>query len=170
MTDPVSMTPAKWAEFCTRMPQLIASEGVWEGWYRYYDAATGALVDQHRSRLICRMMPEDSPFPYYQTNQYFWENGRTGLVNLPLNHELSDRQILTVQQQSVDSYAEQIGDAYNWLAAEAATGGGRLLPLHLTPYIAGLPYRIDNVAALLNALAARLGNWFATGTNLFAAI
>ena len=26
-----------------------------------------------------------------------------GLINLPLNHELSDRQIITVQQQSADS-------------------------------------------------------------------
>ena len=87
-----------------------------------------------------------------------------GLVNVPLNHELSDRQILTVQQQSVDSYAEQILDAHDWLTAEAAAqGSGRMLPLHLTPYIIGLPYRMEAFEALLAALAARPNNWFARG-------
>ena len=87
-----------------------------------------------------------------------------GLVNVPLNHELSDRQILNVQQQSVDSYAEQILDAHHWLSKEAATqGSGRLLPLHLTPYIIGLPYRMDAFEALLAELAARPQTWFATG-------
>jgi hypothetical protein len=55
------------------------------------------------------------------------------LIALPSNHELSDRQILAVQQQSVDSYAEQMRDAYSWLDAEAQQFGGRMLPLHLTP-------------------------------------
>ena len=56
------------------MPLLASNEGVWEGWYRYYDAATGQLTDQHRSRLLCRIV-DDPKFTYYQTNQYFWEDG-----------------------------------------------------------------------------------------------
>lgn len=89
-----------------------------------------------------------------------------GIVNLPLNHELSDRQILTVQQQSVDSYAEQMRDAYTWLAGEATAHGGRMLPLHLTPYIIGLPYRIAAFEELLGWLAAQQGAWFATGSEI----
>jgi peptidoglycan/xylan/chitin deacetylase (PgdA/CDA1 family) len=89
-----------------------------------------------------------------------------GLVNLPLNHELSDRQILNVQQQSVDSYAEQMLDAHDWLSAEAAVQGGRLLPLHLTPYIIGLPYRMDAFERLLADLAARDQTWFARGSDI----
>lgn len=83
------------------------------------------------------------------------------IVNLPLNHELSDRQILTVQQQSADSYVEQMRDAYRWLAAEATSYGGRMLPLHVTPYIIGLPYRIAAFEELLRWLAAQKGAWFA---------
>lgn len=85
-----------------------------------------------------------------------------GIVNLPLNHELSDRQIVTVQQQSADSYAVQVRDAYGWLAAEAARfGAPRMLALHLTPYIMGLPYRIGALETLLAWLAAQPGAWLA---------
>ena len=108
------------------------------------------------------------------TTMYDWVNDelpyRFGpLVNLPLNHELSDRQIIGVQQQSADSYVEQLLDAHDWLAGEAAAaGGGRMLPIHLTPYIIGLPYRIDALERLLAALKAR-GAWFARGDEVIAA-
>lgn len=88
------------------------------------------------------------------------------IVNLPLNHELSDRQIVNVQQQSADGYAEQLRDAYDWLDAEAGRFGGRMLPLHLTPYIMGLPYRIGAFETLLGWLAAKDGAWFARGDEI----
>jgi allantoinase len=91
---------------------------------------------------------------------------RNGLINLPLNHELSDRQIITVQQQSVDSYAQSMMDAFDWLAEEAKNFGGRILPLHVTPYIIGLPYRIDAFERLLMELAARPEAWVATGEEM----
>lgn len=85
------------------------------------------------------------------------------LINVPINHELSDRQIITVQQNSADSWAQQMQDAYALLAAEASRfGGGRMLPLHVTPYIMGLPYRIGAFEALLNDLAATPDCVFAT--------
>lgn len=86
-----------------------------------------------------------------------------GLINLPLNHELSDRQIIGTQQQSAEDWAEQMVDAFDWLAAEAKTHGGRMLPLHLTPYIIGLPYRIGALESLLATLAGRSEAWFAPG-------
>lgn len=93
---------------------------------------------------------------------YRMETGAGSIVNVPLNHELSDRQILNVQQQSADSYVEQIKDAYRWLAGEAEHHGGRMLPLHLTPYIVALPYRIAAFENLLAWLADQDGSWFAT--------
>lgn len=86
-----------------------------------------------------------------------------GLIDLPLNHELSDRQIVATQQQSADSWAQQLGDAFDWLANEAKRYGGRMLPIHLTPYIIGLPYRIGALEALLARLVAREEAWFASG-------
>lgn len=76
------------------------------------------------------------------------------ILNVPVNHELSDRQIITVQQQSADSYAEQMRDACALFQQEAAqSGGGRLLTLNVTPYIMGLPYRIGAFEGLLAWLA-----------------
>jgi allantoinase len=96
---------------------------------------------------------------------YGFENG---LINLPLNHELSDRQIISIQQQSADGYAQQILDAFDWLTREASEDGGRMLPLHVTPYIIGLPYRIDAFEQVLTALKAR-GAWFARGDDIIGA-
>lgn len=89
-----------------------------------------------------------------------------GIVNLPLNHELSDRQVIAVQQQSAESYVEQIKDAYRLLATEAERHGGRMLPLHLTPYIIALPYRIAAFESLLQWLAEQDGAWFARGDEI----
>ena len=57
------------------MPLLAAQAGVWEGTYRCYDA-DGRLVDEHASRLTCRVAPGDG-FDYHQTNLYTWSDGRT---------------------------------------------------------------------------------------------
>ena len=70
------------------MPILVSNEGVWEGWYRYYDAKTGALTDQHRSRLLCRLIDEgDGKVRYHQTNYYFWEDGRSEIRDFPAWYE-----------------------------------------------------------------------------------
>lgn len=63
------------------MPLLARHEGVWEGWYRYYNAA-GEREDQHRSRLLCRF-PASGPYPYHQTNFYRWEDGRSETRDFP---------------------------------------------------------------------------------------
>ena len=100
---------------------------------------------------------------------YRFETTNGPLLNVPLNHELSDRQVITVQQQSMDSYARQLEDAYDWLLGETPRFGGRMLPIHLTPYISGLPYRIDALEGLLDRLSAREGAWFATTGQIAAA-
>lgn len=97
---------------------------------------------------------------------YRWRNG---IVNLPLNHELSDRQIINVTQASAESHARQVEDAADWLADEAARQDtGRLLPLALTPYIIGLPYRIGALEGLMDRLLARGDCWFAPGGTIVA--
>lgn len=94
---------------------------------------------------------------------YIFKTDAGPITNIPLNHELSDRQIINVQQQSVDSYARQMTDAANWLLAEAGQYGGRMLPMHLTPYIMGLPYRISSFEKLIASFAEHNDIGFARG-------
>ncbi len=115
---------------------------------------TPRLLHEAGVRYCCDWVNDEMPYAF-----------KNGLIDLPLNHELSDRQIITVQQQSADSYAQQISDAFDWLAQEAGEQGGRMLPLHVTPYIMGLPYRIDAFEVLLADLKAK-GAWFATGAEI----
>lgn len=116
---------------------------------------TPDLLHEAGVRYCCDWVNDELPYRF-----------KNGLINLPLNHELSDRQIITVQQKSADSYAESMADAFDWLVKEAAQYGGRMLPLHITPYIIGLPYRIDAFAKLLANLAARPEAWFAAGSEI----
>ncbi|WOE75365.1 polysaccharide deacetylase family protein [Alterisphingorhabdus coralli] len=94
---------------------------------------------------------------------YIFTTSAGDIVNIPLNHELSDRQIINVQQQSIDSYTQSIHDAADWLLQEADQHGGRMLPMHLTPYITGLPYRIARFEELVTQLAANSAIGFARG-------
>lgn len=129
------------------------------GWLsiaRSQSFATADLLKDAGIEYCCDWANDELPWAF-----------NNGLINLPLNHELSDRQILNVQQQTIDSYAEQVLDAHEWLSREAMeSGGGRMLPLHLTPYITGLPYRMDTFERLLADLAARQNTWFARGADI----
>lgn len=60
-------------------PLLARNEGVWEGYYRYYDAA-GRKIDEHRSRLLCRIIEDRD---YHQTNLYRWADGRRATRDFP---------------------------------------------------------------------------------------
>ena len=72
------------AELKATMPILARNEGVWEGWYRYYDI-DGNQVDAHRSRLICRF-PDKGPYTYHQSNIYTWEDGREEIRDFPAQY------------------------------------------------------------------------------------
>jgi len=67
------------------LPLLARHEGIWDGWYRYYDPA-GDKTDEHRSRLVCRFT-DDGPHPYQQTNHYSWADGRTEVREFPASYQ-----------------------------------------------------------------------------------
>jgi hypothetical protein len=116
---------------------------------------TPRLLVEEGYRYLCDWVNDELPYAM---------NTEAGAITaLPLNHELSDRQIISVQQNSAESYVQQMQDAYSWLSSESARFGGRMLPLHLTPYIIALPYRIAAFEALLGWLSAQDGAWFARG-------
>ena len=130
----------------------------WQSIARSQSWNTPRLLVEAGFDYMCDWVNDDLP--------YFATTSAGTIVSLPFNHELSDRQLIAVQQQSMDSVARQVEDAFDWLAAESAQYGGRVLPLTLTPYITGLPYRMDAFEALLGRIAARPEAWFATAGQL----
>ncbi|ODS94559.1 MAG: polysaccharide deacetylase [Erythrobacter sp. SCN 62-14] len=145
------------------MARIEAASGVrptgWLSIARQQSWHTADLLKEHGLTYTCDWVNDELPYAL-----------KNGLINLPLNHELSDRQIITVQQKSADSWAESLCDAFDWLAAEAAAqgGAGRMLPVHLTPYIMGLPYRISALEGWLRGISQRPESWFATGEEIIA--
>ena len=128
-----------------------------KGWHsiaRSQSWNTPRLLVEAGVEYMCDWVNDELP--------YVFATEAGSIVNVPINHELADRQIVTVQQHSAESYAEQIRDAYALLDSEVDTHGGRMLPLHLTPYVMGLPYRIGAFEALLAWLAKQSGTWFAS--------
>lgn len=63
----------------SNFPLLARNEGVWQGYYRYYDAA-GNKTDEHRSRLLCRIIDDRD---YHQTNLYRWADGQSDDRDFP---------------------------------------------------------------------------------------
>ena len=117
--------------------------------------ATPRLLAEAGVDYMCDWVNDELP--------YRFDSGGGELINLPMSHELSDRQILVNQQHSIDSYAEQIIDAFDLLERESRMHGGRMLALNLTPYIVALPYRISEFERLLAELVNRREAWFAQG-------
>jgi hypothetical protein len=112
---------------------------------------TPRLLKEAGISYMCDWVNDDLPY------QFTTDAG--SIVNVPVNHELSDRQIITVQQNSAESYAQQMQDAHAWLAGE---GAPRMLPLHVTPYIMGLPYRIGAFETLVDWLTEQPETAFLT--------
>lgn len=123
---------------------------------------TARLLAEAGISYMCDWVNDELP--------YVFTTPAGSLVNVPINHELSDRQIITVQQNSADSYVEQMQDAFRLLSTEAARFGGRMLPLNVTPYIMGLPYRIGAFERLLAWLAEQPGADFRTTSEIAASI
>ena len=62
-----------------KMPLLARHEGVWDGYYRYMDS-NGNKIDEHKSRILCRMIGADD---YHQTNYYYWADGKKDIRDFP---------------------------------------------------------------------------------------
>lgn len=88
---------------------------------------------------------------------------------LPNHYELSDFLILGTRSQSEDEWADQILEAAAQTVAEHALRGAQCFGFTLTPYITGLPFRIEAVSRVLKGLAAMEGLDIATAASVTSA-
>lgn len=129
----------------------------WQSIARSQSWNTPRLLVEAGVDYMCDWVNDD--LPYRMTTP------AGGIVNVPINHELSDRQIITVQQQSADSFVQQMQDGFALFAEESAQGG-RMLTIQLTPYVMGLPFRIEALERLLAWLSDQPQAWFASTGDL----
>ncbi|NRQ34407.1 DUF3598 domain-containing protein [Nonomuraea sp. NN258] len=61
------------------MPLLAKHVGEWAGEYVHVDGA-GKELDRHRVEMTCAITEDDR---YHQTNRYFWDDGRTEVLEFP---------------------------------------------------------------------------------------
>jgi len=108
--------------------------------------------------FVCDWVNDDLPYKI-ATNQ-------GSITSLPLNHELSDRQMIAVCQNSEAQLVEQISDQVDLQVAEANRYGGRLFAFSLTPYIMGLPYRIKALEVALAYVMSQGGAWSARASDI----
>ena len=64
---------------------------------------------------------------------------------------------------SPHAYVEQVCEYYDYLHAEAADHGGRVLSLPLHPWLIGTPQRIGALERILDHVLQRGSVWPATG-------
>ena len=65
----------------------------------------------------------------------------------------------------VDAYGQMIRETFETLYREGAETG-RLLVLHLRPWLTGQPFRIGRVEAALRHIVSRRGVWTSTGSEI----
>ena len=83
------------------------------------------------------------------------------LTALPVHNELDDFKLLIERKQTEESWARQIGEATEFLKREDERYGAQVLGFTLTPFVAGQPFRIAVLEALIKALAEDDAVWCA---------
>lgn len=83
------------------------------------------------------------------------------LTALPLLNELEDFKLLVERKQDEAVWTRQILEAKDYLKSEHASRGASVLGFQLTPFVAGQPFRIAALEALLDGLAGDEAVWCA---------
>ena len=131
------------------------------GWLspsRSQSASTPELLVQHGVRYMCDWVNDDMP--------YRFRTAHGPLVAMPLSSELEDAFIIHGNLHSEAEYAQQVKDAFDYLLAESAQQGGRLLALSLHPWVLGQPQRIGRLEEVLEHIMGHADVWSASAAEI----
>jgi peptidoglycan/xylan/chitin deacetylase (PgdA/CDA1 family) len=108
-------------------------------------------------RYVCDWVNDEQP--------YTFKVPQGELYALPIMLPLDDVNALWDRRIDIDRYREMIKETFDTLYDEGATNG-RLLVLHLHPWLIGQPFRIGYLDAALSHISHRQGVWAATGAEI----
>ena len=156
------LEPGVEADWVTRARDLFSAAGLnhraWLSPARQQSFSTLDLIAAAGFDVCLDWEQDDAPVPMATT---------AGPVKaVPLSNELDDRTLLIDRRQSEEDWAAQILEAKNYLKAEAARFGGRVLGFTLTPYVTGQPFRIFALRQVLADLAADASVWAARASEI----
>lgn len=95
---------------------------------------TPDLLTDNGIEYCCDWVNDDMPYPFHTRNG--------DLTMMPLSSEIEDQFVIGQNLHSEDSWVEQVKDAFDYLLAESAGQGGRMLALSIHPWLMGQPHRI----------------------------
>ncbi|MBE3638773.1 polysaccharide deacetylase family protein [Mangrovicoccus algicola] len=146
--------------------EILAGYGIapsaWHspGWSQ--SSRTPALLSQAGITAMADWCNDEVPYDF--------ATGQGSIVALPNLIELTDKEMIGRSKARLHEYEAAILRAARRLLAEAEqSGSGRILPLHVTSWLMGQPYRIAGFERLLDALAAMPGAGFVTVPQIRAA-
>ena len=120
----------------TRTPHLLAEQGI---------------------RYVCDWGNDEQPYPM---------NVKTGaMYSLPVTTDLDDHTALGLRHTTVMDYAKRAKEAFDTLYREGAQSG-RMLVLHLHPWMIGQPFRLKYLDQILAHFSRRRKVWKATGRDI----
>jgi allantoinase len=122
---------------------------------------TPELLKQNGIDYVCDWVNDDMPYPFHTQHGDLWA--------MPLSTELEDRFVVMDNQHSEASWAQQVTDACDFLLAEAADQGGRILSLSLHPWVLGQPHRMRHLEAALGYVMSQPGVWHASAGDILGA-
>ena len=120
-------------------------------------ARTPRLLAQAGIRYVCDWVNDEQPYPL--------KVPQGELYALPIALPLDDVNALWDRRIDIDRYGEMIREGFDTLQHEGANNG-RLLVLHLHPWLIGQPFRIGCLDKAIGHIVHREGVWAATGSEI----
>jgi allantoinase len=125
----------------------------WLGPGRGESARTPRLLAEAGLRYVADWCNDDQPYAIPGAGEQLW--------SFPLSWELSDLDAMFLRQVSPEVYARSLTEAVDVLCADGEVAG-RMLGLHLHPWLTGQAFRADAVDRALAAIQQNPAVWFAT--------
>ncbi|MEU1465654.1 hypothetical protein ABZ467_34370 [Streptomyces sp. NPDC005727] len=116
-------------------------------------ARTPALLARAGLDYVADWGNDEQPYPLRGTADGLWA--------FPLSWELSDLAAMFLREVPPADYGRGLREAYDVLCRDAAASG-RVLALHLHPWVSGQAFRAGAVEEALRHIAADGGAWLAT--------
>ena len=118
---------------------------------------TPGLLARAGIRYVCDWVNDEQPYPL--------KVPEGELYALPISLPLDDVNALWDRRMDIDRYGAAIKETFDTLYREGAHSG-RLLVLHLRPWLIGQPFRIGCLEDALSYIMRREGVWAATGAEI----